>query len=187
MRTASGVRGLAFAVALVVCGGASATSLMHMTVEKMAGAARLIVRARCLANATRWDAGDIWTFTTFETTEVWKGKAEERFTVRLLGGSVGNLTSRVAGVPRFQPGEDVVLFLETTKRGDYSIVSWVQGTFRIRPNRRGGKSVAQDTADFATFDPATRRFEANGIRNMLLEALQAQVKSATRNQAGRKP
>jgi hypothetical protein len=173
---------------LAACAGARGTTLMHMSVAKMTGAADLIARARCIGNATGWDEGEIWTFTAFETEEVWKGAAAARITVRLLGGRAGNLTSSVAGVPRFQAGEEVVLFLEATGRGDYSIVSWVQGTFRIRLDPRTGReSAVQDTADFATFDPATRRFEANGIRNVPLDALRAQVDAARREQAGRKP
>jgi hypothetical protein len=179
---------MALIATLAASAGAGGTTLMHMSIAQMTGAASLIVRAHCLGNATGWDAGEIWTFTAFETEEVWKGAAAARITVRLLGGRVGNLTSRVAGVPHFTPGEDVVLFLEATRRGDYSIVSWVQGTFRIRLDPRTGKeNTVQDSADFATFDPATRRFEAVGIRDLPLAALRAQVIAAERDLAGRKP
>jgi hypothetical protein len=46
--------------------------------------------------------------------------------------------------------------------------------------------VTQDTASFATFDPATRRFEARGIRNTPLEAFRARVEAALRAEAGGK-
>lgn len=178
---------IALIVALMASAGASGTTLVHMSVAKMTGVADVIVHAQCVGSATGWDAGEIWTFTTFQTEEVWKGEVVPRITVRLLGGRAGNLTSSVAGVPRFQAGEDVVLFLEATGRGDYSIVSWAQGTFRVRRDARtGAESAAQDTADFATFDPATRQFEANGLHNVPLNVLRAQVDAALRDQAGRK-
>jgi hypothetical protein len=136
-------------------------------------------RAVHLENATAWDAGEIWTFTSFEVREAWKGAPPETITVRLLGGTFGDLESSVSGVPRFQPGEDVVLFLERTSRSDFSVVSWEQGTFRIRRDARTGEQIAtQDTASFATFDTRTRRFQADGIRNVPLDLLRAQVQAA---------
>lgn len=162
---------------------ASATTLERMSLARMAQTAQAIVRARCTGNFTAWDAGEIWTFTAFAVEDAWKGEAalgsEPQLTVRLLGGSVGNLTSTVSGVPRFRAGEEVVLFLEPTVRGDFSVVSWVQGTFRIRREARsGGEIVTQDTAAFDTYDPATRQFEAAGIRNLPVAALRERVQAA---------
>lgn len=174
--------------ASVVCAPARATTLMRMSIEKMARTAEVVVRARCVTNVTGWDAGEIWTLTTFQIEEPWKGAPSSLITVRLLGGRAGNLTSTVDGVPRFQPGEDVVLFLERSRRGDFSIVSWMQGTFRIRLERKTlEESVTQDTAAFATYDPETRRFEASGIRGTRLDALREQVSAALTAGPGRKP
>jgi hypothetical protein len=165
---------------------ARATTLMRMSVAQISRTARVIVRARCLGNSVSWDAGEIWTFTSFDVEEVWRGSASARVVVRLLGGRLGNITSSVSGVPRFRAGEEVVLFLEPTSRGDFSVVSWQQGTFRIRPDpRTGEESVVQDTASFATFDPATHRFQATGIRSLSLESFRARVDAALREQPGR--
>ncbi|MGA8674922.1 MAG: hypothetical protein WB621_06900, partial [Candidatus Acidiferrales bacterium] len=167
-----------------------ATTLERMSLAKMAQTAPLIVRARCLANSTTWDAGEIWNFTSFAIEETWKGAppgAAAQLTVRLLGGSVGNLTSTVSGVPRFHPSEEVILFLEPTARGDFSILSWVQGTFRIRRDPRTGEEIAiQDTAAFDAFNPATHRFESAAIRNLSFAAFNAQVKSALASTTGEK-
>jgi len=180
---------IAIMAGLLLAGSAArATTLLRMSVEEMARASQEIVRARCTGTATRWDAGEIWTFAAFEVEETWRGPAAAQVTVRLLGGRAGDLTSRVSGVPRFQPGEEVVLFLERTPRGDFSVVSWEQGTFRVRRDRRGGagalERVTQDTAAFSTFDPGTRRFEASGIRNMPVEDLRARVDAALGSEKG---
>ena len=181
-------RRILFSVSLgaILCAGLGATTLEHMSLAKMAGSADLIVQAECTANSTAWDAGEIWTFTSFDIESVWKGAAgNRRVTVRLLGGKVGGLTSTVSGVPRFHPGERVVLFLERTPRGDFSIVSWMQGTFRVRRNPRTGEEFAtQDTAAFATFDLATRQFQASGLRGVPLDMLRDQVAAALRAKGG---
>ena len=171
---------------LAGCQPTGATTLMRMSLAQMSHAAQLIVRAHCVGESTGWDAGEIWTFTSFRVEEAWSGSAPSQISVRLLGGRLGNITSSVAGVPRFSAGEDVILFLERTPRSDFSIVSWEQGTFRIR--RDAGNEVAvQDTAAFPVFDPATRRFETTGIRDVPIATLRSRVEAALRGDAGRQP
>jgi hypothetical protein len=171
---------------LLSCVGTTATTLERLSVERMAVVAQFVVRARCISNSSVWDKGEIWTFTRFQSGEVWKGDALGEVTVRLLGGTVGSLTSHVSGVPRFRVGEEVILFLEPTSGGDFTVVSWEQGTFRIgRDQRSGMEVVTQDTAAFETFDPRTRVFSVNGIRRMSVDAFRARVQSALA--AGREP
>jgi hypothetical protein len=172
---------VAFCSFLLLCNAAAPTTLAHMSVAKLTQASRLIVRARCVDNIAAWDAAEIWTFSTFEPSEIWKGSSPQRVSVRLLGGRVGNLTSNVSGVPRFKAGEEVVLFLAPTTRGDFSVVSWVQGTFRIHQDPRSAtETVTQDSASFDTFDPSTKKFTASGIRDLPLDELRAQVAAALR-------
>jgi hypothetical protein len=178
---------LSIAAMLSFCGVAAATTLQRMSVADMSRASHTIVRAHCVANSTRWDAGEIWTFTTFDVEDIWKGSAPLRITVRLLGGEAGNLKSTVSGVPRFAPGEQLVLFLERTTAGDFSVVSWVQGTFRIGHDRTTDEEiVTQDTAAFAVLDPASHRFETSGIRKMRTDAFRALVAAALENARGSK-
>jgi len=54
---------------------ALATTLKRMSVADLSRAAHTVVRARCVTSSTRWDAGEIWTFTTFDVGETWKGSA----------------------------------------------------------------------------------------------------------------
>jgi hypothetical protein len=176
------------AVRLLSGPAADATTIARMSLAKMAQAAPLIVRARCAGNSVALDAGEIWTFTWFQVEETWRGNPPSQITVRLLGGTMGNITSHVSGIPGFRPGEDVVLFLQPTKRGDFSVVSWEQGTFRVTRDPAGTQSyVMQDTASFATFDPATRQFQATGIRHMPLNAFRAQVEAALQRGGSTRP
>jgi hypothetical protein len=168
---------------------ARATTLLRMSLAQMSQTANLIVRAQCTGGRTEWDGGEIWTLTTFRAEEIWRGAmAAPQFRVRLIGGRAGNFTSSVSGVPRFRPGEEVVLFLEKTGRGDFTVVSWEQGTFRIgRDGATGAENVTQDTASFATFDPATRRFDAAGVRHLAMASFRARVDAALRASSGSRP
>ncbi|MGH9573126.1 MAG: hypothetical protein ACRD40_06295 [Candidatus Acidiferrales bacterium] len=180
---------LGIAVLLCACGAAElrATTLMQMSVAQMARVAQDIVRARCIANATQWDSGELWTVTTFDVEERWQGAANGRITVRLLGGRTLQFTSIVSGVPHFRPGEDVILFLQRTPQGDYSVVSWRQGTFRIqRETKTGEEQVTQDTAQLQTYDPSTRRFVTGGSRKRTISEFRSEVEAALKNEQGPK-
>lgn len=156
-----------------------ATTLERMSVERMSQAAKAIARVRCVSNVTVWQRGEIWTLTTFSLEQAWRGALEAEITVRSLGGTLGDVTSTVSGVPRFRPGEEVVLFLEPDPYGDYFVVSWQQGTFRIHRDRRtSDETVAQDTASYAVLDPRTRRMETSGIARMPLTDFRDRVDAA---------
>lgn len=166
-----------------------ATTLARMSLGELAAASSAVARVRCLDNESRWDGGEIWTFSTFEVLETLKGTAPRLITVRLPGGRVGHLLSRVDGVPRFHPDEEAILFLERTPAGDFSVTSWVQGTFRIRREPHTGKArVTQDSAAFPVFDPATRRFQETGIRNLPLDVFKQRLAATVeRHWQGRQP
>src|SRR5271156_6813685 len=173
------------ALATLFAGAAArSTTLARMSVAQMTQTAQLVIRARCAENSIRWDHGEIWTFTTFAVEETWKGPFDpspgQYLTIRLLGGTVGHFTSNVSGVPRFNPGEEVVLFLEpASPQGCYSVVSWLQGTFRIREDLPTGQQIAaQDSASFDTLEPGTHNFHQSGLRNIRIEDLHDLVEAA---------
>jgi hypothetical protein len=177
---------LVFLVALISSGATLwATTIVRMSLERLSQAAKVIIRGHCITTFARWDSGEIWTFASFTVDEVWHGSATPRVVVRLLGGSAGNITSTVSGVPHFHVGDDVVLFLEPTARGDLTVVGWQQGTFRIRRNNLTGRvSVTQDSGSFETFDPVIGTFGTAGLRNMPLDLFRTRVAAALQENAG---
>jgi hypothetical protein len=89
------------------------------------------------------------------------------------------VTSTVSGVPRFRPGEEAVLFLEQNPYGDYFVVSWQQGTFRIHRDRRtSDETITEDTASYATFNAKTRRMETSGVAGVRVSVFRANVEAA---------
>jgi hypothetical protein len=158
---------------------ASATTLIRMDLKTLAHSAELIVRARCAGSETRWETGAIWTFDDFEVLETFKGAPPRMLRVRLPGGRVGHLETRIEGVPHFSQGEEAVLFVEQTSAGDYGVTSWAQGTFRIHRETASGEArITQDTSRFAVFDPGTRQFSPAGIRDLPLSDFRRQLAGA---------
>jgi len=122
------------------------TTLARMDLRELTTRATIVARARCVRVAS-WPAGNlVWTSTSFQLTESWKGDPPARFEVRLPGGEAGGRHVIVEGAPRFTVGEDAVLFLEPLAGGEMTIVSWAQGTFRVHANpRTHAEEATQDT------------------------------------------
>jgi hypothetical protein len=172
---------------MLLCAAVRATTIEKLSLEEMTYLAQRIVRARCISNSSFWAEGEIWTSTSLEVLETLKGPSTNRIEVRLLGGTVGGLDASVSGVPRFRQGDEVILFLEPTRHGDLTVVSWQQGTMRILyDSRTGVRVVTQDSAEFETFDPQTRSFKATGIHDVPLKEFRVRVKAAVAASARRK-
>lgn len=156
-----------------------ATTLQRMSLNQLAQAAGTVVRARCASSTARWENGAIWTFSEFEIVERFKGNPPTRIRVRLPGGRVGYISTQVEDAPAFRPGDDAVLFLEATADGSYGVTAWAEGTFRIRKDSRDGRElVTQDSSGVAVFDPVTRQFRSDGIRNLLWSEFRRRVMDA---------
>jgi hypothetical protein len=156
-----------------------ATTLVRLSLTQMAQAADTVVRVRCTETASLVEGGTVWTRTHFSVTEMLKGAPRQQITVRLPGGRVGHILVVVEAVPGFRPGEEGVLFLETTSTGNYSITAWAEGTFRIRRNpQTGEEAVTQDSSALAVFEPGARRFHVEGIRALSLGELRQRLAAA---------
>jgi hypothetical protein len=158
---------------------ANATTLSRMRFEELARRATAVARLRCLGVESRWENGEIWTETRFEVVEQSKGLLPGLVTVRLLGGTVGPLHSRIEGVPAFRPGEEAYVFLWHREGEPYRILGWSQGTFRIlKDTRTGVEMVTQDSAAAPIFDPRTHQFRHGGVRNLPVPVFQLKLRKA---------
>lgn len=160
---------------------ANATTLARLTLEDLALESTGVARLRCLGATSQWEQGEIWTETRFQVLQQEKGSLPGIVTVRLLGGRVGHLWSRVDEVPQFRTGEEVYLFLWAMDGQFYGVLGWSQGTLRItRDERTGQETVTQDSAARSVFDPRTRAFHRGGIRHMPVELFRARLHRAMR-------
>jgi hypothetical protein len=158
---------------------ANATTLSRLRFEELAKQATAVARLRCLGVESRWQDGEIWTETRFEVLELNKGMLPGVVSVRMLGGRVGSLHSRVEGVPAFRPGEEAYLFLWGREGEPLRVLGWSQGTFRItRDPRTGLDRVTQDSAAAPIFDPLTRQFRHGGIHNLPVAIFQLKLRKA---------
>jgi len=158
---------------------ANATTFARMRFEDAARRATAIARLRCLSASSFRENGEIWTDTRFAVVEQAKGSLPAIVSVRMLGGTIGNLHSRVEDAPAFRPEEEAYLFLWTREGEPLRVLGWSQGTFRIvRDARTGIESVTQDSAATPIFDQKTHKFVHEGIRNLPMATFRLKLSRA---------
>lgn len=136
---------IGLALALLLSFGAlqfiEARDYRTLTTLQVANLSSRIVWARCRAVDVRQTEGGIFTFSEFEVLRVVRGSLPgDHLTLRLIGGRVGDVQIRTPFVPKFTPGEEVVLFLGRDNPDGYPTI-FIQGVFRVRTHPMNGEKV----------------------------------------------
>jgi len=128
---------------LLVAATGWTTLVPRMTLEQMAEESHRILHGTVVRVWSGWDAGRqvIWTHAAVRLHETLKGEPAEEIVVSEPGGEVGGMEMRVAGAPRFEPGEELVLFTTKTPIGYLRTCGWGQGKFIVQ-EEGGAKKVA---------------------------------------------
>jgi hypothetical protein len=104
-----------------------------------------IVEGRVQSVESAWnaEATQIHTTVTLEVRRSHKGPPEpDRLQIRMLGGTVGDVTLAVIGQPSFDAGESVFLFLSPLwERGTYPLVGGEHGKFTVATDPRTRREV----------------------------------------------
>jgi hypothetical protein len=167
-------------IALLCAAPADCTILIRQDLQDLVRGAESIVRARVVSNAAAWDPDRrfIWTWTTLDVVETWKGPATGRIALRELGGEVGSVGMRVAGTPKYAVGEDVIVFLYRDAQGAQRTLGWTQGRFALGLDADGSGTLTAQAShahviDGGLFVPEMRR----GPLGVRYAAFKAKTKS----------
>jgi hypothetical protein len=109
--------------------------LQEMTTLDVAKLSNRIVLAKCRAVDVREVAsGNIFTFSEFDVLQNVKGQSDkDSFTVRLIGGRIGDVKITSPLNIEFKPGDKYVLFLGKENKDGYPTIS-PQAVFHVRTN-----------------------------------------------------
>ena len=133
---AVGVVGLCFATA-------NATTVIPPTFEEMTDRAELIFLGKVVSSRAEMRIVGtnrvIFTLVEFERQEVLKGEAGASVTLQFLGGTVGDVTLEIAGVPKFKAGDREFLFVEGNRVQFCPLVGVFHGKFGVRKDDKSGR------------------------------------------------
>lgn len=143
-------------VSILVLGVAGlAATLERMSLEEMTSKSTAIVRAKAISSSTEMVGSIVYTRTRFQVLERWKGPEGGAVDVFEPGGRVGGLIQNYSGVPRFTPGQEVVLFLWTGPSGRTQIIGLSQGVMQVERSAAGEAEVSRQPAGELMLAPGT--------------------------------
>jgi hypothetical protein len=128
----------------------------NRSVREDAETARVIVLAQCIDRKVELgEAGHIYTYYTFESKETIKGPAKPRFTLRLLGGTVGNETIPLPLDREFTIGDEYVLMLGPDNAAGYPTIN-PAAVFSVKTEPESRRKVVVPAPDgLPLFEKAT--------------------------------
>jgi len=110
--------------------------------------------------------GGPYTFVTLDELSVLKGDVGATLTLRFFGGASGDTVVRVSDMPRFEPGERVVLFVAGNGEVICPLVGVWQGRFRVGVDAGSGVETVADHAGRPLLGRSGRRLRhADGKRS----------------------
>jgi hypothetical protein len=191
MRPASLLGALAImAAALPV----SSTTVTAPTFDELVRRSELVIVGRVVATRSAWvdsrSGRSIVTDVTVSIEQTLKGPTYAERSLEFLGGTVGEDTLRVDGMPEFQVGERAVLFLNEAGRPASPVVGFMYGWFRIVQDPATGVDMIRthdgrplaSTEDVGNQRPVPRRAPA---RTLSLLEFSREVVEKVRAQAAR--
>ena len=136
-------------MALAVLGIAStavATTLVPLSFEEVVAQAEWVVIGRVadIAYEMTADREHLYTFVTLDDVVTLEGSGaqEDTMTLRLSGGHVGDEHCLFVGMPEFELGQKVFLFVHQNGDAICPLVGWTQGYFRVV--EEGAREVVKD-------------------------------------------
>jgi hypothetical protein len=149
--------GCALFLTLIVCVCVSpveATRVRPVNLEEMTQRADRIFSGQCVDVRVVEDAelGSQVTEVTFEVDQAVKGPVGETVTIKLHGGPAGGSGDDVVGQPRFEPGEEVILFLYGESSSGFTApVGLGQGKFTVVEDKQGRRLALNEFGNKALF------------------------------------
>ena len=157
-----------------------ATTLVRYDLATLTEEAVQIVVASCQSRDSHVSKGQIYTRTQLTVLQTLKGQPRKKIVMELPGGTHGNRSTHWAGMPQFDPAEEVVLFLtEADQAGNPWPLGLVQGKFRI-DRQQAKKPVVVQSLEGVHFLSGHRHEEEGdsvSLDQMPLEEFLDQIRS----------
>jgi len=123
----------------------TATTVIPPTFEQLVQQAELIFHGTVTDVKSVWEGEGgqrhIDTYVTFQVADTVKGNAGSSYTIRMLGGTVGDETMMVTDTPKFSVGDREILFVEHNFDQFVPLVGISHGRFRVQHNQETGRDI----------------------------------------------
>src|SRR5215472_1128577 len=126
-------------------GRTPATTVIPPTFEQLVQQAELIFQGTVTDVKSVWEGQGaqrhIDTYVTFQVADSVKGNAGSSYTIRMLGGTVGDETMLVTDTPKFSVGDREILFVEHNFDQFVPLVGISHGRFHVQSDKETGRDI----------------------------------------------
>jgi len=145
MKRASSILRVSVPVLIALTTFAQATQIIYRSPQQMGDESALVVSGRVTSVRSYWNDTNtkIFTETRVAIDRSFKGDAGATVSVVQLGGIVGHVQMKVEGALAWNPGEEVLLFLEPFRGNRYMVYGLSQGRYEIERDERGRPFVSR--------------------------------------------
>ena len=169
----------------------TATTVIPPTFEQLVQQAELIFQGTVTDVKSVWEGQGaqrhIDTYVTFQVGDSVKGNAGSTYTIRMLGGTVGDETMLVTDTPKFSVGDREILFVEHNLDQFVPLVGISHGRFHVQSDRETGRDIVVNSEGEPVRDLTKlgREEESVGAGNAISpDQLKAAVKDELKAQTG---
>jgi hypothetical protein len=148
---------IALAAALAIP-AARALSVIPPTFEQLVSTAEVVVDGEVTGVRSELSSFEgrplVYTYVSIRVLDALKGTPGETVELRMLGGTVGDVTLQVSGVPKFQVGERNLFFIEGNGVNFCPLVAVPHGFYPIAERESDGAEVVLRSNGQPLEDPA---------------------------------
>lgn len=132
-------------IAIGLAINARATTVIPPTFEQLVGQAELIFQGTVTDARAVWEGEGgqrhIETYVTFKVEDNVKGNAGSSYTIRMLGGTVGDETMEITDTPHFKVGDRDILFVEHNYDQFVPLVGIQHGRMHVQRDEATGRDI----------------------------------------------
>ncbi len=153
--------------------------MLRAQVEDMARICTRAVDVKVGEKHVRYESagGRIWTEFRVRVLDTWVGRSAKTMTVRVPGGTVGNLSQDVRGSAELQVGRRYVLFLWKDKGGYARVLGLGQGAFEVTEDAKTGKLSCRNAVAGLALVSRTGRRVGGGATRLPYDDLKRRVET----------
>jgi hypothetical protein len=171
---------------------ANATTVIAPTFEQLVQQADIVFQGTVTDVKSIWEGQGadrhIETYVTFQVADSVKGDAGSSYTIRMLGGKVGEEALVVDGAPKFEVGDREILFVEHNFDQFVPLVGIGHGRFHVQRDETSGRDIMVNDEGEPVKDMAKLGREeqsASAAEALSPEQLKSAVKEQLKTQADR--
>jgi hypothetical protein len=123
------------------------TTVIPPTFDELVNRAQVIFQGVVTDVRSQWIGEgaqrSIVSYVTFKVEDAMKGNPGSTYTMRMLGGTVGDQTMEVTDSPKFNVGNRDILFVENNGSQFVPLVGIMHGRFRVEREQASGREVVR--------------------------------------------